>query len=809
MEYNNMEYNKFDSSNSNNNNDRNSIEHSVERSDGNADGENSLNISDTLKQGIKFQNYIKKITGLNGTNVEPFISQADAAVQLQELASLKQQYTDLVTNYSTSTSSYRTGYETYLKNAPNALYMNKHVQLGVNGPNGYVTRNGVFKPYDGDGSLFNNVNGCPSTANRVVIPGKNPTEILKSNNLRMGALMQNDQSCGDEGSNVLVMQAGVPEITYSGCYQSGDTTLTNLQLQPGGAIFNVNTCKFRAVDTGAAAFALKNYNNTTKLADCYTSATVVSPTLLGNVYSSTDLWTSADTLAATNVEFQTPYKMILKDNGFINIVDSSADLKLVKQIANTGDPACNILPIITSFKETPDPTNIKPELFNSSAPSLNVNNAPSFSFKISSIYSAAPATLNYKLKYKCNDVLQPVMNITNGTPNTIITINACPNTASCPNSYLILKNEGIMEINKGVGPPTGTATQPSPLYRKTYSVTNSVANPSYLFGNGKTGTNYISSGQVLSADEYIASPDGKLVLIMKNNELYLKTFTQQYKCANNAVDGKTYGTTDTYALYNFNSPMDNSNIGKLAYIDDDGLRHVYPDSMIQRDENNYKRFMNYDSLGNNMANMPIQNSNSNACKLASNALSTSGGFVYDNNTKKCWIKNNNLTLATPKTYANNTFLYVKKPVPIVPNSCSNTIREIDSNRWKQYKSSSIDMHTSFSCNAARLYSSDQNNIRALEDQIYDMAIVIIGKMINLQRQGISLSADMRAFKRQLEQSIHEHDNENSDLNGSIKSALDGMMNDADLMVLQENTRYMFLSIFAVGALVVALNAIKK
>ena len=598
-----------------------------------------------------------------------------------------------------------------------------------------------------------------------------------------------------------------------------------MTLQPGGPIYNVNSCKWRAVNTGAAAFSVKDYDANTQKGKCYTSATDVSPTLLGNTYAGTNLWTTQgkDDLSGN---FTLPYYMKLQNGGLISIFDSTPNNpQLVKQITNPGQRNCNNVPVITHFGLPTETSATFTNLITSANQNtlnaaLNPNTVPSFSFTVEKLLTALniqTPSATYQLAYTCGTgasaVISSFQTITTANKSVWITVAPCTNNATCDNYHLILKDNGIIQINIGSSPPT-SSTPPTPLYDKTYTVTDSASVTTetlkqlYPLFTNPTSSNFISSITPLSQNQYIKSYDGKLVLMMQpDGHLVLKTFTQQFKCSTRTQDGKSYGGIDTYALYNFTSPMDNSNIGKLAYIDDNGLRHAYPSSMITNEENNYQPFINYDSPGNNLDNMPILNSNRNACKLKSDSLPSSGGYVFDSNTKNCWIKNRNFKLDTPKIYTENVYLNVKTPIPIVPDSCNDTITEIDSTRWRQYKDSA-DMTTDFNCGTARQFSSERRNVRSTEYQIYGMAVDIINKMNYLQSQGVTLPADMARFKTQLETSIGESNGQQNNDN-VVNSALTGMMSDADLMVLQENSRYLFLSIFAVGVMVVALNAIKK
>ena len=777
-------------------------------------------ISDTLTQGLQFQKYLKKISGFGpGPVVEQYtsMSEQEQAERVKELNLLKTEYSALVSNFEGAGNTLRSGYGSYLTVSgypADIYYTNKHVTF--DGKNGYVTKHGVFKSYDGSGNQFDNVNGCPSTSDRKIFDGT----TLSAYGLRPGTPMYDGQPCGDEGTNVLVTRHGEVGITYSGCYAANDTAFSSSSLTFAKSNLNVDSCRKIAVDTGAAVFALKNVHATLNNGDCYTGATFVSPTLLGDAYVGKTLWTSEDTPKLSG-GFLLPYKMQLKNGGFISIIDSSSPPQLVKQIKDNRTSACQIIPRVTKFYETSttSPVNLiatTEDALNTLNENINPSKVPSFSFQISAIYPDVSTSFkNYTLVYTCGVGGAEIKKEINGGHEYRFVISCENNTSDCVDYYLTLTDDGKMEVYKGLTP---TSTETTQLNSQPYAnkITYSVLNPSYPLTGSKTGSNNISSGLFLLQNEYITSSNGKLVLIMQpDGHLVLKTFTQPNKCSTREPDKQSYGGADSYALYNFTSPMDNSNIGKLAYIDEDGFSHVYPSSMIMYDqESKYQRHMGYDSVGNNLGIMPIENSSDAYCKTASSANVNSGGYVYDSINKTCYIKNNNLKLSTPKTYAEGKYLNIKLPVPNVPISCSDTLTEIDSTRWAKYRTDvDVVMSNKFTCDAARRFSREQQIVRTTEKDIYIKALYIISKMNELQAHGTILSADMVAFKTQLQNSIDAYNNSISTTtttdDNTINSALSGMMSDVDLMVLQENTRYLFLSIFAVGVMVVALNAIKK
>lgn len=110
------------------------------------------------------------------------------------------------------------------RTSPNNPYLNKNISLPSKtsrvpikdlGYGGYVTGQGIFKPYP-DKTTFDSVagkNGCPKT-----IMSNIPVNDYSSS-LAQGTNMIANQSCGNEGKNVYVTKLiNNPTTSYIGCY---------------------------------------------------------------------------------------------------------------------------------------------------------------------------------------------------------------------------------------------------------------------------------------------------------------------------------------------------------------------------------------------------------------------------------------------------------------------------------------------------------------------------------------------------------------------------------------------------------------
>jgi hypothetical protein len=222
------------------------------------------NITPSLNQGDLFKNYQNKIKTKTKTNdkysknmgsnnndnnlMEGFDTNANKnsiteqsqnlLKQTEEIKANKKKVSELKKNYKSSLTQYdglietRTtqtqGYYDRIDPVKNP-YLNQNICIGkppvdgVKSSNdvcGYVTNQGVFKPYPSDNNVtYNNTagkNGCPSTA-YVKVDGEVDVNAIgsmttTSPSLLIGTPMVSGQSCGYEGNNVYVDKMLPPDI---------------------------------------------------------------------------------------------------------------------------------------------------------------------------------------------------------------------------------------------------------------------------------------------------------------------------------------------------------------------------------------------------------------------------------------------------------------------------------------------------------------------------------------------------------------------------------------------------------------------
>jgi len=776
----------------------------------------------SLADGQRFKGIKEKFTERYNNYSNRYVINPEK--EISQLQGMISNYNKKINELEVFDKKYRDNYVQYDESVVSE-YANRNVALKFNSSvvlKGYVTRYGKFKPLP---TPYANSESCPSEAKIVDVAiqkynsGDNPEDIFRNNPtlpFLLSSPMVSGQSCDKEGVNVEVRPSPIPSHELLGCYSRPDPKMeSSMVIQPGGKIFTVGGCKRRAVDTNASAFALTDYTVSANggRGNCYTGS-------LPQTEPSVEKFTES-VLWSTKTGGNPGAYMELKYGGFIRVYKDANTL--ITEIPSTGDAACNIQPeiISASWGGVADANNIL-----ALVKAANVNKDPTFSFSIGTPTPAiAPKNVDangyapINIVYKCGTVTKSV-NIVAGPEATMrstsITI-SCPAdaTANCDKSYILLKDGGVMEIWKGKSNPGDSAGTQTKTFSQTFDVSKSDANKAFPIANGKSGDNYVSSVTKLLQKEYISSKDGKLVLMMSTDgNLVLKTFIKQNKCASEGVTPKgvgiMYGLADSYSLYKFSLPMDNSKVGKLAYIDDDGIKHEYPSNMVTYSDQ-FDMFPNYDYTGDNMVSMPLKNKSKEECEAASKGNKSSGGYVHDNITKDCWVKNSNLTYAntSKKVFSQGKTIYVKRSTPSVPNTCTSRLSEVYSSEWDKYKNGDM-MSPSFACGAAKVYSSDRQMLDAKEKEVISLANDILDKISNLEKSNVALSADIQKFKQQLLTSKDwRKDVEEHKKNKLINIALGGMLDDTDVTLLQQNTRYLFLSIFAVGALAVTLHGLKR
>jgi hypothetical protein len=380
--------------------------------------------------------------------------------------------------------------------------------------------------------------------------------------------------------------------------------------------------------------------------------------------------------------------------------------------------------------------------------------------------------------------------------------------------HLILQSDGNLCIYKGKDP----SDKQEGVWCAMTNGKQKSQNPDWVSSKGIFGRNYLKTGEGLGPDEWIGSDDGSLKLIMqKDGNLVL--YTSESKSGCKVMNDKTYGGEWINAVYKMNNVGERSVLSKIGYVDSDSNLREYPDSMVGF-INDYQIYQNTDSVGNDITSLVAKDSND--CKLACNKNSDCAAYVYQGMSQTCWLKNRAAFPKGEKQPNNNTELGVRLPGLKGSTTCSNKITNIDTIQYNNYLKGSA-MAPDTPCNPSLVSQTDQLLFDNIKSQLITLGNDIVSKMETLYNQDnnifTKLNTNAQQFKKDIEnykltnlkikQEFNLQTNNIEAMQNLNTNDLNGMLTDSDIRVLQENYRYIALSILAVGILTLTINTMIK
>jgi hypothetical protein len=384
--------------------------------------------------------------------------------------------------------------------------------------------------------------------------------------------------------------------------------------------------------------------------------------------------------------------------------------------------------------------------------------------------------------------------------------------------FVILQDDGNLCLYRGPSP----ADNQGAIWCAMTNGKQKSPNPDWVASKGKTGVNYLVSGQALYPDEWIGSTDGSLKLIMQTDgNLVLYTSETKSGCVKGLND-KTYGGGWVNAVYKINAAGNQASLGKVGYIDSDSSLREYPDSMLGY-TNDYQIYQNTDSYGNDINSIVVPDQNT--CQTACNNTSNCSAYVYQASSTGCWLKNSNAFPKGTKQPLSGVNLGVRKRGLTGSTTCSNQIVDVDTVQYDNYNKGD-GMTPDTQCNASLVSQADRIQFDNIKNQLYTLGQDIASKMENLYNQDNKvyekLNMNSQQFKKDLEkyktinlqirQELEIQSNNNIEGMTNFKlnmNDINGMLSDTDLRVLQGNYSYIMWSILAVGILTITINTMKK
>lgn len=741
---------------------------------------------------------------------------------LDLLQKMRDKYDTMVVDYNTTLNNLKNTTMENITRSTNNSYLNKNIRFS-NDVICYVTREGVAKPYQSYEAFVQNAgkNGCPSATyvdvniawqssyvEGSVIP-LNPT-------LLVGKPMEIGQSCGNEGINIYATKmVSNPSSKYNGCYSDKSVSTSN-----SDHYATYEECQNFASENGYKYFGLQDmrsdgrsmckvYNNPSDFQQYGSVGTQMVPF---------DLWNSGTDTGAPENTFQllATGQMIVKNNSS-NILFSTApsasciDTGLIKiQSATYG---ANCKGRRSSYKV--DTNNVL-----SKAQQL-CDNKESCKFPASNGVFGDPARGCYKsfdMIYKCGD------NNPLSTPrlweNNMASITCATVDRSECNFFLKLENNGKMTILRGK--TIDNVKEEIWSFQPTTSVVTLTPNPEWVATKGKTGTNYLSQGQMLGPGEWYSSNDGSVRLIMEmNGNLILQTSVPKASCS--VINEKYYGVSpQSNAIYQLDQIGKKSNLGKMAYVTGDGETNEYDESMLGY-YNEYDLLQNYDSYGNTLKQ--IDNVSRDECINQCNDDGNCAGYVHQSDGSKCFLKNKNTYPKAPKQSSNGLTLGIRKKKVLPGTTCKQETVEVDTLQYGSYAKGKL-IRTGKDCDLNLVSQKYRVQFDVLKNKLSILGDEISTKMEEMYLKNNKIYEDMGLSETQFKEFIKKYRSNINRIRNELDipvsfeyskgmnvegmtnmMTLNSMLSDADVRLLEENYGYIFWSILAVGVISTTINIV--
>ena len=752
------------------------------------------NLPPTLRQGLKFKKYQKEITTnpravaiandleeketttIQGFNnalneesasvVEGFTTQGSSnpvshpvsqeiLSKLSELNKLQTEYDSLIEQYKTANTVMIQDVKTTVDNMSSNAYLNQNVTLS-NGKTYYVTGKGVSKLYDSTATYYgtNGKNGCPS--------GSTSVSLSTIPNTTNGSNVVVGQSCGNEGSNVVVNKVlNTPSSSYVGCYIDSSSNPSMTSVDNGNKIYNYDSCQAAALNSGSSYFALQGLEPTTNLSSCYTS----------NDVSSAKKYGEATTMCKSDSDGN------VYGNTLVNAIYESPSGNTT-YVGTYGDGPTRAMTLVNGGSRTFTYDSCREQAIKTGNKYFGLQ-------YFNSGNQLAQCTLSndfteaskYGKKY----------NYSTGKDGKIY-------GGGWSNSIYQVESD----LSNYIGCYNDSATSPAMT-----SVGNGSA--TYSFSTCKEAAT--SSGNKYFALQGTSAGSSKCFV---SNDLSTAKKYGEAKPCTKSLDDKNYGNNGINAIYKMNELGDASLVGKMGYVDFNSELKEFPSSMIGL-ESTYDRYDNYGTTLTSIATLQNATYDSAASKCSSS--SSYYGFTLESSTNVAEFYGKEIINPSNRILKPNTTLYIRgQTIQNLNNSCNKQVTNIDSTQWKNYVKKSGYMSPSTTCDLSNAITNASKKSDIIQNQIIITAKKIVKILNDLNKKSVSINNTTGLNTTTIQSNIQKYNDvivQMSEFTDVRENNISNIVKESDIKVLQENYGYMFWSILAIATVIVTMNIMRK
>jgi hypothetical protein len=583
--------------------------------------------------------------------------------------------------------------------------------------------------------------------------------------------------------------------------QDNSTAIQNIQLSGsgvggGGGTYNYSQCQQAAIDNGYQYFALQDVNPNTAQGYCAVSNDLPTSSSLGQGFTpsgQTVVWSS-------NTSGQTGNTATLTTTGSLSVLNSGG-----QSVFNTPNSTAQPSNYLGCYGDSP---NRAMTAYNNGAQQYNLEQCQQIAqqngstwFGLQNSTSGTNAQCFLSGNWEMTTEYGPAGNCTqlsDGTYSGGGYSNAVYNTTTPSSNYVLIIGDSYIQLQRGTSPNDNQGQ----IWGMNF--TQGEPNPNYVAANGKYGQNWVTQGSTLAAGDFIGSPNGYAALIMQGDgNLVLYTFQNVLNCQKMS-DGNTGGGQGANALYNIGDVGNTSDMGKLAYIDQNAELHAYPSSNAKY-TNSYTIFTGMDSTGNDIDNASYSNTTVERCQTTCDAMNNCAGFTFSNNT--CYPKNSGMYPNGARQLNNESSLYIKNQVPkTTPIGVPSTTNSIDTVAYQNYVnggglSNSYGLASNISSTQKQQLSQLQDKINLLSNQMSNLNGKLNTDNYSVTQQTLKNMKGLGTYTEKLV-------NTKNQISGFNANNMDNIVEDSEITVLQQNYNYLFWSILATGTILVSMNIMK-
>ena len=317
--------------------------------------------------------------------------------------------------------------------------------------------------------------------------------------------------------------------------------------------------------------------------------------------------------------------------------------------------------------------------------------------------------------------------------------------------------------------------------------------------------------------------------------------TQQYGMAQPCTkgnDGYKYGSPGVNALYEVTSGGSLSDVGKMGYVDQNGILSDYPAS-AESLSTTYTTIPKYDNQGGDIQGSSYGNASDAKCQTTCNNMSNCYGYVFDTATSTCYPKNSGIYPNSQKQPNPNRNLNIRNKVLTSGTAATNRgVSNVDSNAWSNYVNNGntvpdnklnignffgfSDSNNPFkeSFTTTSPPSSATNNVDPVQQNVLSQ----LEDRLNLLTQQINSNTNQYKTNNQnvsqesdlLSNNVQEYIDEYNEIKNKLKNYSKSgdknvamILKESDLVMTNKNYTYLLYAILLIGSAIVALKIINS